>query len=81
MGNKQTAINLVERFRPYTIDQAGAIECALICLDELRDASLSGYDYDRKVELPYYDEIEKEIKSIPYGKLYYMNMKFGNKNE
>jgi hypothetical protein len=36
----------------------------LLYLNELRDATYGGYDYDAEFELPYYDAIEIEIKNL-----------------
>ena len=80
LSGRDYAIELVDKFRPFTKDQADSKECALVALDELREATWGGYDYDAGFELPFYDEIEKVIKSMPTGRLYYMDMKYG-KNE
>jgi len=36
----------------------------LLYINELRNATYGGYDYDAEFELPYYDAIEMEILKI-----------------
>lgn len=38
--------------------------CAIVCVDELIKEARNGYDYDAEYEIPFYEEVKNEIKSL-----------------
>ncbi len=47
-----------------SMDNNTAIKIALMVCDELIDAAIRGYDYDADYEIPFYEGVKSELKSM-----------------
>lgn len=68
MTPKEKAEQLILKFSECGEDNEMYIEtarkCALLCMEELKEASMSGYAYDMEAELPYYEEVITELNAL-----------------
>ena len=76
MTAKDKAKELVDRFkgvtRPFSkrrtlkvdIHPEHAKQCALTCVDEMLEMSYSGYQYDAEIEVPFLEEVKKEMEKL-----------------
>jgi len=70
MTPKQKAVELVNKFSDYTVQESWqsknyfAIECALIAVDELIEFAYNYTDYNEKSTKEYWEEVKQEIEKL-----------------